>query len=320
MQKIIFCFVAILFAVSSAWAIDVDNERENLISLLKNNGYNYAFDKTDQSVTFRYSDKQVYWITLQSVNNGKGLGMQINRRGFSLKGEKPYLIEPSQVAMDKVNAQYPAVKMFFEDSTRVVLCEQLFVESIKSLNIETLRLYLNAFDGAAQTFEKEYEVAAKAYRALKEKARELEEAAHPKKAPEDSVIVVEQKERSILSVESFAICNLGNGGNVINDYGEMIRANDALFLRPRITVKSPEKGVFTFNVRITNSKGTPILPSHDSKYTITTQVKIEKANKSYDVEFKEFGTPKGGIWKSGNYTIEFFEGDKYLYEGTFSIN
>lgn len=320
MQKFILCFAAILCAISSAWAIDLDKERENLINLLKNNGYDYAFDQKDQSVTFRYTKQQVYWITLQSVNNGKALGMQINRKGFKLKGEKPFLIEPSQVAMDKVNAQYPTVKMFFEDSTRIVFCEQLFVESVKDLSIATLRLYLNAFDGAAQTFENEYDVAVKAYLALKEKARAAEEAAHPKKAQEDSVIVVEQEERSILSVESFAICNLNNGGKVINDYGEMIRANDALFLRPRITVKSPEKGNFTINVRITNSKGTPILPTRDSKYTLTSQFKIEKANKSYDLDFDEFGSAKGGIWKSGNYTIEFFDGDKFLYSDTFSIN
>lgn len=59
--------------------------------------------------------------------------------------------------------------------------------------------------------------------------------------------------------------------------------------------------------------------SQEKKYSATSDITLAKTRKNQMIEIDQFGSPKEGFWKAGEYKVEIIESGDVIFTTTFNI-
>lgn len=317
MKKLSLLLLSMLF-INMAFAADFETEKKQLEKALKDAGYATQFDSKDNSINFRYKDV-LHWFTWESTD-GQVIYLQLNKKGFKLTGDGAFDKDLAIIAVNEVNRQYKAVKMYIEKE-RIVQCQQIILKSPADLNRPMLEGYLRAFDNADNTFKTAYKkLADDKAKVAADKAKAEEEAAKAK-AKADSVVYVEKEAVSpVIMQGNIEIANVDAHGKTITDYGQTINSESARYLQVKLKAYTEVAGKYTLNARVTTPDKHYMLPENGAKYSYSTEVTFKKAKKVQEILLKPFGKQTGSVWTTkGEYILELWDGDIYLGKQTFVV-
>ena len=166
--------------------------------------------------------------------------------------------------------------------------------------------YFSRFEDVDTDFKNEYQTALKAER---ESMNRLEEEARKDLPP------------SVLTdkIVNMSFRLLDADGVEKTPYDQPLRSFNARYIQARIEFAPwREKAQdFDLQLRVTRPNGKTIcMPG---KKVTSENVTLEKSKKNQMIELGQFGSPKEGFWKAGEYKVEVIESGDVIYTTTFNI-
>ena len=302
--KIIICLL--LAFTASASADDLTPAQKDaqlkLYSYLQKNKYEPSVDTSDNSVCFRRGGV-LYWITFEE---NSPILYTFHRKAFKVgTDESSYKRRPSIIAANEVNRRHKTVKLTVEDK-KVDIAIQVYAAKTEDFTA-VFSSYFSRFDNVDSDFRNEYQIALKAER---ESADRIEEEARKNLPP--SVLA-----NQIVNA-SFRL--LDADGVEKTAYDQPLRSFNARYIQVRLEFApwKEKDQEFDLQIKATRPNGKPIyLPG--KKVTAEMTVTLEKSRKNQMIEFDQFGSPKEGFWKAGEYKVEVMEAGDVIYTTTFNI-
>lgn len=302
--KIIICLL--LAFTASASADDLTPAQKDaqlkLYSYLQKNKYEPSVDTSDNSVCFRRGGV-LYWITFEE---NSPILYTFHRKAFKVgTDEYSYKRRPSIIAANEVNRRHKTVKLTVEDK-KVDIAIQVYAAKTEDFTA-VFSSYFSRFDNVDSDFRNEYQIALKAER---ESADRIEEEARKNLPP--SVLA-----NQIVNA-SFRL--LDADGVEKTAYDQPLRSFNARYIQVRLEFApwKEKDQEFDLQIKVTRPNGKPIyLPG--KKVTAEMTVTLEKSRKNQMIEFDQFGSPKEGFWKAGEYKVEVMEAGDVIYTTTFNI-
>lgn len=302
--KIIFCLLLAFSASASADDLTPAQKKAqlSLYSYLQKNKYDPSVDTSDNSVCFRRGGV-LYWITFEE---NSPILYTFHRKAFKVgTDESSYKRRPSIIAANEVNRRHKTVKLTVEDK-KVDIAIQVYAAKTEDFTA-VFSSYFSRFDNVDSDFRNEYQIALKAER---ESADRIEEEARKNLPP--SVLA-----NQIVNA-SFRL--LDADGVEKTAYDQPLRSFNARYIQVRLEFApwKEKDQEFDLQIKVTRPNGKPIyLPG--KKVTAEMTVTLEKSRKNQMIEFDQFGSPKEGFWKAGEYKVEVMEAGDVIYTTTFNI-
>ncbi|WP_298455381.1 hypothetical protein [uncultured Prevotella sp.] len=302
--KIIICLLLAFTASASADNLTPAQKdaQLKLYSYLQKNKYEPSVDTSDNSVCFRRGGV-LYWITFEE---NSPILYTFHRKAFKVgTDESSYKRRPSIIAANEVNRRHKTVKLTVEDK-KVDIAIQVYAAKTEDFTA-VFSSYFSRFDNVDSDFRNEYQIALKAER---ESADRIEEEARKNLPP--SVLA-----NQIVNA-SFRL--LDADGVEKTAYDQPLRSFNARYIQVRLEFApwKEKDQEFDLQIKVTRPNGKPIyLPG--KKVTAEMTVTLEKSRKNQMIEFDQFGSPKEGFWKAGEYKVEVMEAGDVIYTTTFNI-
>ena len=263
----------------------------------------------DNSVCFRYNGV-LYWINIEEESP---LLFSFHRKGFRVGNEESdYKRTPAIVAANEVNCKHRAVKLSVEEK-RVEVKMQVYVDKAEDFTA-VFNEYLKCFNNVDTDFKEAYKLAAQAE---KEKADAIDKMIRDQMPPSVLKDMVNNISFRLLNEESMEV----------TPYDQPLRSFKARYIQARIDFKNLDnkwegketEKEFKLQIKVTRPDGTPIYLK-DKKYSAEGTIKLPKKKKGeHSFELKEFGSPKEGFWKAGEYKVELMESGDVIYTTSFNI-
>lgn len=302
--KIIICLL--LAFTASALAGDLTPAQKDaqlkLYNYLQKKKYEPSVDTSDNSVCFR-REGVLYWITF---DENSPILYTFHRKAFKVGAdEMSYKRIPSIIAANEVNRKHKTVKLTVEDK-KVEIAIQVYAAKTEDFTA-VFSSYFSRFEDVDTDFKNEYQTALKAER---ESMNRLEEEARKDLPPSvltDKIVNMSFRLLDADGVEKTA-------------YDQPLRSFNARYIQARIEFAPwREKAQdFDLQLRVTRPNGKTIcMPG--KKVTSEMTVTLEKSKKNQMIELGQFGSPKEGFWKAGEYKVEVIESGDVIYTTTFNI-
>ncbi len=302
--KIIICLL--LAFTASALAGDLTPAQKDaqlkLYNYLQKKKYEPSVDTSDNSVCFR-REGVLYWITF---DENSPILYTFHRKAFKVGAdEMSYKRIPSIIAANEVNRKHKTVKLTVEDK-KVEIAIQVYAAKTEDFTA-VFSSYFSRFEDVDTDFKNEYQTALKAER---ESMNRLEEEARKDLPP------------SVLTdkIVNMSFRLLDADGVEKTPYDQPLRSFNARYIQARIEFAPwREKAQdFDLQLRVTRPNGKTIcMPG--KKVTSEMTVTLEKSKKNQMIELGQFGSPKEGFWKAGEYKVEVIESGDVIYTTTFNI-
>lgn len=302
--KIIICLL--LAFTASALAGDLTPAQKDaqlkLYNYLQKKKYEPSVDTSDNSVCFR-REGVLYWITF---DENSPILYTFHRKAFKVGAdEMSYKRIPSIIAANEVNRKHKTVKLTVEDK-KVEIAIQVYAAKTEDFTA-VFSSYFSRFEDVDTDFKNEYQTALKAER---ESMNRLEEEARKDLPPSvltDKIVNMSFRLLDADGVEKTA-------------YDQPLRSFNARYMQARIEFAPwREKAQdFDLQLRVTRPNGKTIcMPG--KKVTSEMTITLEKSKKNQMIELGQFGSPKEGFWKAGEYKVEVIESGDVIYTTTFNI-
>lgn len=302
--KIIICLL--LAFTASALAGDLTPAQKDaqlkLYNYLQKKKYEPSVDTSDNSVCFR-REGVLYWITF---DENSPILYTFHRKAFKVGAdEMSYKRIPSIIAANEVNRKHKTVKLTVEDK-KVEIAIQVYAAKTEDFTA-VFSSYFSRFEDVDTDFKNEYQTALKAER---ESMNRLEEEARKDLPPSvltDKIVNMSFRLLDADGVEKTA-------------YDQPLRSFNARYIQARIEFAPwREKAQnFDLQLRVTRPNGKTIcMPG--KKVTSEMNITLEKSKKNQMIELGQFGSPKEGFWKAGEYKVEVIESGDVIYTTTFNI-
>lgn len=302
--KIIICLLLAFTASASAGDLTPAQKdaQLKLYNYLQKNKYEPSVDTSDNSVCFR-REGVLYWITF---DENSPILYTFHRKAFKVGAdEMSYKRIPSIIAANEVNRKHKTVKLTVEDK-KVEIAIQVYAAKTEDFTA-VFSSYFSRFEDVDTDFKNEYQTALKAER---ESMNRLEEEARKDLPPSvltDKIVNMSFRLLDADGVEKTA-------------YDQPLRSFNARYIQARIEFAPwREKAQdFDLQLRVTRPNGKTIcMPG--KKVTSEMNVTLEKSKKNQMIELGQFGSPKEGFWKAGEYKVEVIESGDVIYTTTFNI-
>lgn len=312
MKRVLLSLLAILM-VSSAFAQDMAKEGKTLLTTLKKMREVTAVKpKAGENNTLELNYKKGYYeIKLESTGSTGLLQVTISTSGLKLTKGK-YFEGAVREVTNSVNDESHAVKVVME-SGRVAFEEQFFVKSTASLEADVIKKYLDNLSTARTNFTDTYKAVNKRYKDAdslaneKKKADSLANVAKKEKIDNgDSVQVIKVDRISDVVFVSEKAENVNAHGDAKENPTEF-KENNTEFVLFTLTLSSKKEGKYTICARIIDPEGIILITDKEQKYALTQTFEFKKANKDVTQAFSVFGKNTQKIWKTGTYTVEYWE-------------
>ena len=312
MKRVLLSLLAILM-VSSAFAQDMAKEGKTLLTTLKKMREVTAVKpKAGENNTLELNYKKGYYeIKLESTGSTGLLQVTISTSGLKLTKGK-YFEGAVREVTNSVNDESHAVKVVME-SGRVAFEEQFFVKSTASLEADVIKKYLDNLSAALTNFKKSFRTVNKRYKDAdsldneKKKADSLANVAKKEKIDNgDSVQVIKVDRISDVVFVSEKAENVNAHGEAKENPTEF-KENNTEFVLLTLTLNSKKVGKYTICARIIDPEGIILITDKEQKYALTQTFEFKKANKDVTQAFSVFGSNTQKIWKTGTYTVEYWE-------------
>lgn len=304
-KLVLFCGLIVAFAIQT-FAGDLTPAQEkaqrNLYAFLLKEKYDPSIDTSDNSVCFRRGGV-LYWITFES---DAPILYTFHRKAFKVGNEeKSYKRNPSIIAANEVNRVHKAVKLTVEEK-KVDIAIQVYAEKTEHFTA-VFADYFKRFENVDLDFKSAYKTALKAEQEAIERAEQEARKNIPPSVLRDHVANV-----------SFRL--LDTDGNEKTAYDQPLRSFNARYIQARIEFNpwSDKDSEFLIQLKVVRPDGRPIyLPG--KKITAEGNVTIQKSKKPQMIEIDQFGSPKEGFWKAGEYKVEVIESGDVIFNTTFNI-
>lgn len=302
--KIIICLLLAFTASASAGDLTPAQKdaQLKLYNYLQKKKYEPSVDTSDNSVCFR-REGVLYWITF---DENSPILYTFHRKAFKVGAdEMSYKRIPSIIAANEVNRKHKTVKLTVEDK-KVEIAIQVYAAKTEDFTA-VFSSYFSRFEDVDTDFKNEYQTALKAER---ESMNRLEEKARKDLPPSvltDKIVNMSFRLLDADGVEKTA-------------YDQPLRSFNARYIQARIEFAPwREKAQdFDLQLRVTRPNGKTIcMPG--KKVTSEMTVTLEKSKKNQMIELGQFGSPKEGFWKAGEYKVEVIESGDVIYTTTFNI-
>lgn len=302
--KIIICLLLAFTASASAGDLTPAQKdaQLKLYNYLQKKKYEPSVDTSDNSVCFR-REGVLYWITF---DENSPILYTFHRKAFKVGAdEMSYKRIPSIIAANEVNRKHKTVKLTVEDK-KVEIAIQVYAAKTEDFTA-VFSSYFSRFEDVDTDFKNEYQTALKAER---ESMNRLEEEARKDLPPSvltDKIVNMSFRLLDADGVEKTA-------------YDQPLRSFNARYIQARIEFAPwREKAQdFDLQLRVTRPNGNTIcMPG--KKVTSEMTVTLEKSKKNQMIELGQFGSPKEGFWKAGEYKVEVIESGDVIYTTTFNI-
>ena len=302
--KIIICLLLAFTASASAGDLTPAQKdaQLKLYNYLQKKKYEPSVDTSDNSVCFR-REGVLYWITF---DENSPILYTFHRKAFKVgAAEMSYKRIPSIIAANEVNRKHKTVKLTVEDK-KVEIAIQVYAAKTEDFTA-VFSSYFSRFEDVDTDFKNEYQTALKAER---ESMNRLEEEARKDLPP------------SVLTdkIVNMSFRLLDADGVEKTPYDQPLRSFNARYIQARIEFAPwREKAQdFDLQLRVTRPNGKTIcMPG--KKVTSEMTVTLEKSKKNQMIELGQFGSPKEGFWKAGEYKVEVIESGDVIYTTTFNI-
>lgn len=302
--KIIICLLLAFTASASAGDLTPAQKdaQLKLYNYLQKKKYEPSVDTSDNSVCFRH-EGVLYWITF---DENSPILYTFHRKAFKVGAdEMSYKRIPSIIAANEVNRKHKTVKLTVEDK-KVEIAIQVYAAKAEDFTA-VFSSYFSRFEDVDTDFKNEYQTALKAER---ESMNRLEEEARKDLPPSvltDKIVNMSFRLLDADGVEKTA-------------YDQPLRSFNARYIQARIEFAPwREKAQdFDLQLRVTRPNGKTIcMPG--KKVTSEMTITLEKSKKNQMIELGQFGSPKEGFWKAGEYKVEVIESGDVIYTTTFNI-
>lgn len=302
--KIIICLLLAFTASASAGDLTPAQKdaQLKLYNYLQKKKYEPSVDTSDNSVCFR-REGVLYWITF---DENSPILYTFHRKAFKVGAdEMSYKRIPSIIAANEVNRKHKTVKLTVEDK-KVEIAIQVYAAKTEDFTA-VFSSYFSRFEDVDTDFKNEYQTALKAER---ESMNRLEEEARKDLPPSvltDKIVNMSFRLLDADGVEKTA-------------YDQPLRSFNARYIQARIEFAQwREKAQdFDLQLRVTRPNGKTIcMPG--KKVTSEMNITLEKSKKNQIIELGQFGSPKEGFWKAGEYKVEVIESGDVIYTTTFNI-
>jgi len=302
--KIIICLLLAFTASASAGDLTPAQKdaQLKLYNYLQKKKYEPSVDTSDNSVCFR-REGVLYWITF---DENSPILYTFHRKAFKVGAdEMSYKRIPSIIAANEVNRKHKTVKLTVEDK-KVEIAIQVYAAKTEDFTA-VFSSYFSRFEDVDTDFKNEYQTALKAER---ESMNRLEEEARKDLPPSvltDKIVNMSFRLLDADGVEKTA-------------YDQPLRSFNARYIQARIEFAPwREKAQdFDLQLRVTRPNGKTIcMPG--KKVTSEMNITLEKSKKNHMIELGQFGSPKEGFWKAGEYKVEVIESGDVIYTTTFNI-
>lgn len=302
--KIIICLLLAFTASASAGDLTPAQKdaQLKLYNYLQKKKYEPSVDTSDNSVCFR-REGVLYWITF---DENSPILYTFHRKAFKVGAdEMSYKRIPSIIAANEVNRKHKTVKLTVEDK-KVEIAIQVYAAKTEDFTA-VFSSYFSRFEDVDTDFKNEYQTALKAEL---ESMNRLEEEARKDLPPSvltDKIVNMSFRLLDADGVEKTA-------------YDQPLRSFNARYIQARIEFAPwREKAQdFDLQLRVTRPNGKTIcMPG--KKVTSEMNVTLEKSKKNQMIELGQFGSPKEGFWKAGEYKVEVIESGDVIYTTTFNI-
>lgn len=302
--KIIICLLLAFTASASAGDLTPAQKdaQLKLYNYLQKKKYEPSVDTSDNSVCFR-REGVLYWITF---DENSPILYTFHRKAFKVGADKmSYKRIPSIIAANEVNRKHKTVKLTVEDK-KVEIAIQVYAAKTEDFTA-VFSSYFSRFEDVDTDFKNEYQTALKAER---ESMNRLEEEARKDLPPSvltDKIVNMSFRLLDADGVEKTA-------------YDQPLRSFNARYIQARIEFAPwREKAQdFDLQLRVTRPNGKTIcMPG--KKVTSEMNITLEKSKKNQMIELGQFGSPKEGFWKAGEYKVEVIESGDVIYTTTFNI-
>ena len=302
--KIIICLLLAFTASASAGDLTPAQKdaQLKLYNYLQKKKYEPSVDTSDNSVCFR-REGVLYWITF---DENSPILYTFHRKAFKVGAdEMSYKRIPSIIAANEVNRKHKTVKLTVEDK-KVEIAIQVYAAKTEDFTA-VFSSYFSRFEDVDTDFKNEYQTALKAER---ESMNRLEEEARKDLPP------------SVLTdkIVNMSFRLLDADGVEKTPYDQPLRSFNARYIQARIEFAPwREKAQdFDLQLRVTRPNGKTIcMPG--KKVTSEMTITLEKSKKNQMIELGQFGSPKEGFWKAGEYKVEVIESGDVIYTPTFNI-
>lgn len=302
--KIIICLLLAFTASASAGDLTPAQKdtQLKLYNYLQKKKYEPSVDTSDNSVCFR-REGVLYWITF---DENSPILYTFHRKAFKVGAdEMSYKRIPSIIAANEVNRKHKTVKLTVEDK-KVEIAIQVYAAKTEDFTA-VFSSYFSRFEDVDTDFKNEYQTALKAER---ESMNRLEEEARKDLPP------------SVLTdkIVNMSFRLLDADGVEKTPYDQPLRSFNARYIQARIEFAPwREKAQdFDLQLRVTRPNGKTIcMPG--KKVTSEMNITLEKSKKNQMIELGQFGSPKEGFWKAGEYKVEVIESGDVIYTTTFNI-
>ena len=302
--KIIICLLLAFTASASAGDLTPAQKdaQLKLYNYLQKKKYEPSVDTSDNSVCFR-REGVLYWITFDE--NAPVL-YTFHRKAFKVGAdEMSYKRIPSIIAANEVNRKHKTVKLTVEDK-KVEIAIQVYAAKTEDFTA-VFSSYFSRFEDVDTDFKDEYQTALKAERELMNRLEEEARKDLPPSVLTDKIVNMSFRLLDADGVEKTA-------------YDQPLRSFNARYIQARIEFAPwREKAQdFDLQLRVTRPNGKTIcMPG--KKVTSEMNVTLEKSKKNQMIELGQFGSPKEGFWKAGEYKVEVIESGDVIYTTTFNI-
>lgn len=302
--KIIICLLLAFTASASAGDLTPAQKdaQLKLYNYLQKKKYEPSVDTSDNSVCFR-REGVLYWITF---DENSPILYTFHRKAFKVGAdEMSYKRIPSIIAANEVNRKHKTVKLTVEDK-KVEIAIQVYAAKTEDFTA-VFSSYFSRFEDVDTDFKNEYQTALKAER---ESINRLEEEARKDLPP------------SVLTdkIVNMSFRLLDADGVEKTPYDQPLRSFNARYIQARIEFAPWREKAQDFDLllRVTRPNGKTIcMPG--KKVTSEMNVTLEKSKKNQMIELGQFGSPKEGFWKAGEYKVEVIESGDVIYTTTFNI-
>lgn len=302
--KIIICLLLAFTASASVGDLTPAQKdaQLKLYNYLQKKKYEPSVDTSDNSVCFR-REGVLYWITF---DENSPILYTFHRKAFKVGAdEMSYKRIPSIIAANEVNRKHKTVKLTVEDK-KVEIAIQVYAAKTEDFTA-VFSSYFSRFEDVDTDFKNEYQTALKAER---ESMNRLEEEARKDLPP------------SVLTdkIVNMSFRLLDADGVEKTPYDQPLRSFNARYIQARIEFAPwREKAQdFDLQLRVTRPNGKTIcMPG--KKVTSEMNITLEKSKKNQMIELGQFGSPKEGFWKAGEYKVEVIESGDVIYTTTFNI-
>ncbi len=291
--------------------------QQGMMDYLKSLGYDPLVYEEDGSVNFKRNGV-LYWITFD--NSTGSMLYTLNRKPlkFTAEGKKK----------TSLNTRLEIAEKAANMMSNKYLCKTVLDGNQIKFNFPVYATSTEEYTKVFPDILKSMENLQKEFDECYKRSRPEVENIHSYWMNADTTILVVPQHNVApgnnstsvpnLTIERISLCSVDGADKINVPYDAGLRKGKCMYIRPKVSLKAKQKGVYKVEMKIITPEGKVMVPTKEAIYTTVSTVDVKSKDfKEYELE--KFGYNKTDNWLPGEYHIIFMEDGNTIYEDSFNI-